>query len=632
MFGNNLGVDTRILTLKTRLGINFGGLVSNDAIDINNKTRKIYIGGTFTHYNGVSRTCIARLNEDGSLDTSFRAGVAFNAGSQISSIKVDQSTGSIFVGGSFTTYSGATNNRIIKILPSGYKDTTFDNSTGFNTGRVTGIVIDGSGNIYCLGTFTQYKGVTANRIIKLNGSTGAKDTSFDNTTGFDAEARCGAIDVNGKLYVGGDFVLYKSTTYQRIIRLNTDGSIDTGFDSIAGFNTAGNYILHINIDSNGKIYCAGGYTTYKSVAANRIIRLNTDGTKDTGFDNTTGFSAETDRVVFDRDGKIYVCGIFTLYKSVAALRIIKLNTDGSKDSSLDNSVGFPGFAVVAMIYDSYNHRLLCGGTFDTYRSNREYGFTRINLGGISDTRDSAQYGYRIFTANSSFVLPVGVSNLEYLIVGAGGSGGGTTVNNSASGGGGGGEVKAGNISNPPAGTYTITVGSGGLAIANTSNNAGFDGGISLITYPDAVTEITAQGGRRGAGGGDVANNTANNEGGGGGSSVATFTAGGTGTNAGGSGTSTTAAGGGGGSGGAGSTASSTTATPNGGGAGVSNSISLAAVTYGVGGGSFAVHATARNGTTPTANTGNGSSGRNRTTTNVTGAAGAAGIIIVKWTS
>jgi hypothetical protein len=34
----------------------------------------------------------------------------------------------------------------------------------------------------------------------------------------------------------------------------------------------------------------GNFTTYKGVAANRIIRLNPDGSKDTDFDNSTGFS------------------------------------------------------------------------------------------------------------------------------------------------------------------------------------------------------------------------------------------------------------------------------------------------------------------------------------------------------
>lgn len=356
------------------------------AMAIDPSTHNIYLGGICATWNGTSIGDIVRIRPDGSIDTGFATSTAFGTSLQVAAIALD-SNNDVYVGGSFTTYTGSTNNRIIKLFSSGRKDSSFNNSTGFNSGRVTCIAIDSNGKIYCGGTFTSYKGTTANRIIRLN-TDGTKDTGFDNSTGFDAEVRTMAIDSNGKIYCAGDFTTYKSTTYQRIIRLNTDGSIDTGFNSTAGFNTAGNYILKIKIDSNGKIYAVGGFTTYKSVTANRIIRLNTDGTKDTGFDNSTGFDAETDDVVFDHLGQVYVTGQFTSYKGSTYRRIIKLNTDGTIDTSFDatsTNYGFSANQGIVMLFDSFNRRINVGGNFSTYRSTTQNGFTRINLTGVLDT-------------------------------------------------------------------------------------------------------------------------------------------------------------------------------------------------------------------------------------------------------
>jgi hypothetical protein len=44
------------------------------------------------------------------------------------------------------------------------------------------------------------------------------------------------------------------------------------------------------------------FTTYKGVTANYIIRLNPDGSKDTDFDNTTGFNGTVNALQLDSNG------------------------------------------------------------------------------------------------------------------------------------------------------------------------------------------------------------------------------------------------------------------------------------------------------------------------------------------
>jgi uncharacterized delta-60 repeat protein len=347
----------------------FNSFVNAIAIDSNGK---IYVGGDFTAYNGATNNRIIRLNPDGSKDTGFDNTTGFNI--QVRSIVID-SNGKIYVGGLFTTYKGVTENRIIRLNPDGSKDTGFDNTTGFDN-SVNVITIDSNGKIYVGGAFTAYKGVTNVRIIRLNPD-GGKDTGFDNTTGFGSIVNAIAIDSSGKIYVGGQFTTYKGVTNNRIIRLNADGSRDTGFDNTTGF---GNTVNAIAIDSSGKIYVGGAFTTYKGVTNNYIIRLNPDGSKDTGFDNTTGFSTIVLSITIDSNGKIYVGGGFTTYKGVANTRIIRLNPDGNKDTGFDNATGFDN-SVNAIAIDS-NGRIYVGGIFTTYKGEINSRIIRLNPDGF----------------------------------------------------------------------------------------------------------------------------------------------------------------------------------------------------------------------------------------------------------
>ena len=246
---------------------------------------------------------------------------------------------------------------------------------------------------------------------------------------------------------------------------------------------------------------------------------------------------------------------------------------------------------------------------------------------ISGNTDIINY---YFTTNQDIYLPSGYTTMEYLIVGGGGSGGGTTTNNSASGGGAGGQVIEGTISNPDGGLYTIVVGAGGAAWPSNSSNVGRNGNISSITFPDAsvITTISVGGGASSSGQADYAAQYNS----GGGSSISPYqtvqepTEGGY---KGGNGTVGTAAGGGGGAHGTGSTATSTSGTANGGGAG---KVSVYfGETYGVGGGSWAVHGTMRGGINGREFTGNGGSGANRTTVNIAAGSGGSGVVLIRLT-
>jgi uncharacterized delta-60 repeat protein len=336
------------------IGTGFNNIVRTTELQPDGKT---LVGGDFTTYNGTTRSRITRLNTDGSIDGTFNIGTGF--GSAVRSISL-QSDGKILVGGDFTTYNGNNRSRITRLNTDGSIDGTFDIGTGFN-GSILSIVIQPDGKILVGGDFTAYNGTTRNRIIRLN-TDGSIDGTFDIGTGFNTDGvRSIYSQTDGKILVGGSFTAYNGTTRNRIIRLNTDGSIDGTFDIGTGFN---NNVSRINIQPDGKVLVGGIFTSYNGTTRNRIIRLNTDGSIDGTFNIGTGFNGDASVIWVQSDGKILVGGSFTTYNENGRNFIARLNTDGSIDNTFNIGTGFN--LGVSTVFLQPDGKVLVGGNFNFY--------------------------------------------------------------------------------------------------------------------------------------------------------------------------------------------------------------------------------------------------------------------------
>jgi uncharacterized delta-60 repeat protein len=231
-------------------------------------------------------------------------------------------------------------------------------------GAVTAIAVDPSGSLYIGGAFTTYSGVSVGRLAKIT-SGGTLDTTFNTNigTGLNDAPYVIRIDSSGSIYVAGAFTTYSGLTNNRIIKLNSNGTKDTSFDNTTGFNSI---VLDMQFDSVGKLYVVGNFTTYKAVAANYIIKLNTNGTKDTSFDNATGFNGSTYTIAVDPSDSIYVGGNFTSYKSGTNLYLIKITSGGTKDATFVNTSGGMNNLVYNIIYKSSTNSIIVGGLFTTW--------------------------------------------------------------------------------------------------------------------------------------------------------------------------------------------------------------------------------------------------------------------------
>lgn len=345
---------------------------------------KLITGGDFTIFQENNSSKIVRINSDGSYDPTFNIGTGFNDLVRVIAIQLD---GKIIVGGVFTSYNGTTANRIIRLNTDGSIDGAFVTGTGFGN-RVFGITIQPDGKILVLGEFTIYNGTAINRVVRLN-TNGSIDGTFVVGTGFNNIPRKASIQADGKFIICGEFTNYNGTTVNRIARLNTDGSIDGTFATGTGFN---DFTENTHILPDGKIYVFGGFTSYNGTTANRIIRLNTNGSIDGAFVTGTGFNDRVRTIGVQTDGQLLVSGEFTLYNGISAAKAIRLNSDGTVNNAFIQGTGFNDVIWHVIVIES-NNKMLFFGEFTSY--NNYSFFNIVELNEFGDFRE------KVFTFNQN---------------------------------------------------------------------------------------------------------------------------------------------------------------------------------------------------------------------------------------
>ncbi len=271
------------------------GIIAATAIQADGK---ILIGGGFPTYNGTSLNGIARINPDGSLDNTFNPGTGFSSiipPPWVSSIAV-QTDGKIIVGGGFTSFNGTAIKGICRLNSDGSLDTTFNSGSGH---RVLDVAIQTDGKIIAAGSFGTFNGGTSSgRLVRIN-TDGTLDNTFSTATS--GEISRVIIQPDGKILTSG----------ARVYRVESNGSLDAGFTQM----TSGNSYHGLALQQDGKIVLSGFFTTYLSTPRQRIVRLNTDGTVDSEFNSEEGFSTNPNHLAIQPDGKIVVYGGYK-YKDV----------------------------------------------------------------------------------------------------------------------------------------------------------------------------------------------------------------------------------------------------------------------------------------------------------------------------
>lgn len=170
----------------------------------------------------VNTQSSAQFSLPGELDTTFNTGTG--ADNIVWSVTV-QPDGKVLLGGFFTIYNGISRNRIARLNLNGSLDTTFNPSIGANN-IVRSVVLQPDGKILIGGQFTSYNSIPRNYIARLNAD-GSLDPTFNPGTGANNLVLTLALQPDGKVIIGGLFTSYNGTSRNRIARLHANGSLDT---------------------------------------------------------------------------------------------------------------------------------------------------------------------------------------------------------------------------------------------------------------------------------------------------------------------------------------------------------------------------------------------------------------------
>lgn len=300
-----------------------------------------------------------------------------------------QSDNKIIMGGNFTTYNGTPINSIARLNTNMSLDTTFQVGTGANN-VVYCCEIQTDGKIVIGGEFTNYNGNLRNGLVRLN-TNGSIDTSFTIGTGINNPGqglnsiKAMAVQSDGKIIIGGLFTSYNGTARINLARLNANGTLDNTF--VSNFISDGNTVECIEIQNDGKIIVGGSFTSYGSYQRSGIIRLNSNGTIDTSFNPGTGIDwGIIQSIKILPDGKIIAGGDFGSFNGNSKGIIVKLNANGSLDTSfIPDDIGYrPGGTGIMTMAIQNDGKIIIGGGFSYVGSTMIRKIARLNSSGSLD--------------------------------------------------------------------------------------------------------------------------------------------------------------------------------------------------------------------------------------------------------
>jgi len=252
-------------------------------------------------------------------------------------------------------------------------------------GTVYATALQPNGELVIGGNFSNISGTYRNRLARLY-SNGTLDTGFLNSlNGANNTVYCAVVEGDGRIVIGGTFTTLNNTTRIGVARLNSNGTLDGSF-------VPGNYysVNSLAVQTNNQVILAGSATSGGPMA---VFRLNADGTLDPTFTNNPIGNATANfpvyAVALQTDGKVLAGGSFTAVGGLTRNEIVRLNTDGTVDASFVPPTTING--AVRSILVQPDGKILIGGDFSVNTGKASSHVVRLATTGALDTN---------FTGNS----------------------------------------------------------------------------------------------------------------------------------------------------------------------------------------------------------------------------------------
>jgi uncharacterized delta-60 repeat protein len=226
------------------------------------KDESLYVGGDLTFYNSLpGYVALVHLTPSGALDRGFTSPFAPGTSVRCLALLPDEK---LLVGGSLRS-GGFPGNAagLARLKQDGSLDTTFRPLTN---STLRALLVQG--DKYIVGGDISFDGDLARRgLARINGD-GTPDLSFSPQTDGQVEYILGLPD--GKFVISGPFTRVNGERRVMMARLNADGSLDSSFDVGGGFdgNPSG-----IALQPDGKLLVQGSFYRVNGVPAQWLTRL-----------------------------------------------------------------------------------------------------------------------------------------------------------------------------------------------------------------------------------------------------------------------------------------------------------------------------------------------------------------------
>ncbi len=264
----------------------------------------VYLGGDFTGIHGVPRRSVARLRPDGTVDPGFDPGAGPDAPVTVMAVQPDDR---LLVAGYFSDFAGKVRRGVARLNADGSLDTSFDVGVGPTRAedireplQVLALAVQPDGKILVGGSFEQFNHEPAGCLVRLE-SNGRFDPTFQapfvSPTGFGqwppnrnqpSTVRALLLGAEGSSLVAGSLYLSPTQLGSRsLVRLLAGGAVDTSFTpwGPTGAGPSAGYALAFEAGGNLLVGAAVLGTFPLSGTTNwlGLHRLDTNGLPDPTF-------------------------------------------------------------------------------------------------------------------------------------------------------------------------------------------------------------------------------------------------------------------------------------------------------------------------------------------------------------
>ena len=352
---------TRDQTFRTNIGLGFttlasGALYTAVQLEIDGP---VFFGGPYTSFNGVaSNRPVHALNIDGTENASINANIGQCTGSKFTHSLVRHQN-KVLAGGLFPAYAGGIKLNLIRFETTGAVDGTFTGpAITSSTQRIRKILVNSDDTLIISGNFTTINGATRNRITKL-ASDGSEDASFYTAlvawgtfAGFNSDVLDFVHLADGSWIFVGAFTSLNGALASRIVKLNSDLTIDTTFEANVGNDNVSSSLRASNAELRGITICPDGdllifgdMTTWKGAFRRTVTKISPAGVEDVtfatnvGIDNPTPWAQSVAAYSAHMLENVILFGFQGGVFSAASRGLIALNLDGTVNTALMLEIG-----------------------------------------------------------------------------------------------------------------------------------------------------------------------------------------------------------------------------------------------------------------------------------------------------